>query len=94
MGSIRICSEDVMEVVTRQAEDEYERSVKINIFIAIYTTAHARLKLYEALESMQERVFYYDTDSVIYKWCPRQRAIPLGNFLGEFTNECESGDYR
>lgn len=93
MGSIRICSEDVMEVVTRQAEDEYERSVKINIFIAIYTSAHARLKLYEALESMQERVLYYDTDSVIYKWCPGQRAIPLGNFLGEFTNECESGDY-
>ena len=78
-----------MEVVTTRADEEVERSLKINLFIAIFTTAHARLKLYSALETLQQRVWYYDTDSVIYKWRPGQVEIPLGVFLGEFTDEVE-----
>ena len=56
--------------VTTQAKEEAEKSLKTNVFIAILTTAHARLKLFEALETLQERVLYYGTDSVIYKWRP------------------------
>ena len=89
ISNIRICSEDVLEVVTTRAEEEVEQNVKTNIFIAIYTTAHARLKLYSALETLQERVLYYDTDSVIYKWRPGQVEIPLGVFLGDFTDETD-----
>ena len=89
IGAIQICSEDVMEIVTTQAKEEAEKSLKTNVFIAIFTTAHARLKLYEVLETLQERVLYYDTDSVIYKWRPGQAEIPLGVFLGELTDEVE-----
>ena len=78
-----------MEVVTTHVEEEVEQNEETNIFIAIFTTAHARLKLYSALETLQERVLYYDTDSVIYKWRPGQVEIPLGVFLGEFTDEVE-----
>ena len=78
-----------MEVVTTRADEEVERSLKANLFIAIFTTAHARLKLYSALETLQQRVLYYDTDSVIYKWRPGQVEIPLGVFLEEFTDEVE-----
>ena len=85
IGAIRICSEDVMEIVTTQAKEEAEKSLKTNVFIAIFMTAHARLKLYEALETLQERVLYYDTDLVIYKWRPGQAEIPLAVFLGELT---------
>ncbi|CAH3173203.1 unnamed protein product, partial [Porites evermanni] len=77
ISTVRICTEDVMEVVTTRAEEEVEQNVKTNIFIAIYTTAHA------------QRVLYYDTDSVIYKWRPGQVEIPLGVFLGDFTDEAE-----
>ena len=45
--------------------------------------------MYSALETLQERVLYYDTDSVIYKWRPGQAEIPLGDFLGDFTDEVE-----
>ena len=87
---MRICSENVMEIVTTQAKEEAEKSLKTNVkCIAIFTTAHARLKLYEALETLQQRVLYHDTDSVIYKWRPGQAEIPLGVFLGEFTDEVE-----
>lgn len=87
--TIRVCSEDVMEVVTTQAEEENEKSVKTNILIAVFTTAHAHLKLHEALETLQECVLYYDTDSVVYRWRPSQAESPLGVFLGEFTDECK-----
>ena len=78
-----------MEVVTTRAEEEYVKRFKTNLFIAIFTTAHARFKFYKALETLQERVLYYDTDSVIYKWRPGPTEIPLGVFLGDFTDECE-----
>lgn len=78
-----------MEVVTTRAEGEVDQNVKSNIFIAIYTKAHARLKLYSVLETLQERVLYYDTDSVIYKWRPGQVEIPLGSVLGDFADEVE-----
>ena len=57
--------------------------------MAVYTTAHARLTLYSALETLQQGVLYYDTDSVIYKWRPGQVEIPSGGFLGDFTNETD-----
>ena len=43
------------------------RSHKTNVVIAAFTTAHARLKLYSVLESLQTRVLYFDTDSVTFK---------------------------
>lgn len=61
------------------------------MFIVAFTTSQARLKLYGALDTLKERVLYYNTDSVIYRWKPGQVDLPLGEFLGEFTDEV-SGD--
>ena len=49
----------------------------------------ARLRLYEALGVLQERVLYYDMDSVNYRWKAGQPSIPIGVFLGEMTDELE-----
>ena len=57
------------------------------MFIAAFTTAHARLLLYNVLDKLQKLVLYYDTDSVIYSHCPGQCDQPLGEGLGEFTDE-------
>ena len=43
--------------------------------------------MYEALDVLQQRVLYYDTDSVIYKSKHGQDRLPLGKFLGQFTDE-------
>ena len=61
------------------------------MFIVAFTISQARLKLYGALDTLKERVLYYNTDSVIYRWKPGQVDLPLGEFLGEFTDEV-SGD--
>lgn len=86
--TVRVCTEDVMEVVTTQAEEEYQKSSKTNVFVAVFTTAHARLKLYEALETLRERVLYYDTDCGVLL-APWAVADPAGSFLGEFTDELD-----
>lgn len=41
--------------------------IQTNVFLAAFTTCYARLKLYEVLEQLQERVLYFDTDSIIFK---------------------------
>ena len=78
-----------MELVVTKNEDEYQRSFKQNVFIAAFTTSLARLKLYDALDFLGDRVLYYDTDSVIYKTKRGQEKLPLGEFLGEFTDEVD-----
>ena len=85
--NVRICSEAVMELVVTKNEGEYQKGFKQNVFIAAFTTSYARLKLYEALEKLDDRVLYYDTDSVIYKTQEGQEKIPLGDYLGQFTDE-------
>ena len=57
--------------------------------MAAFTTCHARLKLYESLDTLQEQVLYYDTDSVIYRWRPDQPSITTGDFLGDMTDEVD-----
>ncbi|CAH3046080.1 unnamed protein product, partial [Porites lobata] len=60
----------ILEGVIVDAEEEHQKSDKINIFIAAFTTCHARLKLYDGLDTLKEQVLYYDTDSIIYRWRP------------------------
>ena len=94
LRNLRICTEDILEVVFTEVKDNVVPSVKTNIFIACFTTAWARLKLYEALDVLQDRVLYYDTDSVIYRLKPNGPELPLGQYLGQFTNELDDpNDY-
>ena len=92
LQTLRICTDDVLEVVYRQTEDNDLPSDKTNIFIAAFTTYWARLKLYSYLERLGEQVLYYDTDSVIYRWKQGQCEIETGDFLGEMTDELD-GDH-
>ena len=92
LHNLRICTDDVLEAVFTEVQENVVPSNKTNIFIASFTTAWARLKLYEALDVLQERVLYYDTDSVIYRWKPGQPSIPTGDYLGQMTDELQ-GDF-
>ncbi|CAC5390551.1 unnamed protein product [Mytilus coruscus] len=56
--------------------------------------AHARLKLYELLDILQERVLYMDTDSCIYnddgsEACKKVENM-MGSKLGDLTDEIVS----
>lgn len=67
---------------------------KTNIAIAAFTTAYARLRLYEALEVLDRRVLYMDTDSVLFvESVGDPEALVCGAYLGDLTNELDDGDY-
>jgi len=61
--------------------------------VAAFTTCWARLRLFEALKLLGERVLYYDTDSVIYLEEEGQPNPVLGDYLGDFTSELEEDDH-
>ena len=88
----RMVSENMVEVQYKNIEEFAEQNNKVNVVIAAFTTAYARLKLYDLLDLLQERVLYYDTDSVIYVHKPGEPEPPLGNYLGDLTDEL-NGDY-
>ena len=92
ISTLRLCTDDILEVVYSSVLDNAPKGIKQNIFIAAYTTSYARLKLYESLELLEKNVLYYDTDSVVYKWSEGQPFIPTGDFLGQMKNELEPGD--
>ena len=87
-----ILNENMIEVQYRNVGEFAEQNNKVNVVIAAFTTAYARLKLYDLLDLLQERVLYYDTDSVIYVHQPCKPDPPLGNYLGDLTDEL-NGDY-
>lgn len=91
--NLRLCNEDLLEVVFTHHDDNVPPSNKTNIFIAAFTTCWARLKLYDYLDLLGEQVLYYDTDSVIYRHIPSNPSVATGDFLGEMTNELEGDDY-
>ena len=82
VNHLSLISEDTAYVVYENLHNP-----KGNIFVAGFTTAHARLHLYKAIEKLNERVLYMDTDSVVFTQQPGQWKPQLGNFLGEWTSE-------
>ncbi len=73
-------------------EEDPAPACDVNVFIASFTTAYGRLELYELMNKLGPRVFYVDTDSLIFSskqgdWMPQ-----TGSYLGELTNELEPCD--
>ena len=89
---VRLVNPETTEVQFKSALGFEESNDKVNIVIAAFTTAYARLKLYDLLDQLQEQVLYYDTDSVIYVHEPGKPEPPLGDYLGDLTDELD-GDY-
>ncbi|CAC5406475.1 unnamed protein product [Mytilus coruscus] len=64
--STMILDENIVLTEYKEKEEYSKPNPSVNVYIALFTTAHARLKLYELLDILQERVLYMDTDSCIY----------------------------
>ena len=54
ISTLRLCTDDVLEAVYTSVHDDAVKGTKTNIFLAAFTTCHARLKLYESLDTLQE----------------------------------------
>ncbi|KAK9720169.1 hypothetical protein QE152_g22256 [Popillia japonica] len=89
VNTVQTINENTLVVNWEHKEEVYDPLPTVNVCLAAYTTAQARLKLYSYLEKLDDRVLYYDTDSVIYISRPSEWDVPLGSFLGEMTDELE-----
>jgi len=89
LGATFETSEMVYTTFTKE-EDFVDILPNTNVVLAAFTTSSARLKLYSYLEKLQERVLYFDTDSIIYLSRPGDEyEAPIGSFLGDLTDELE-----
>ncbi|KAK3524699.1 hypothetical protein QTP86_000832 [Hemibagrus guttatus] len=60
-------SDEVALAQWRYKDDRMIKPGNANVFIGIFTTAYARLELYNLMDQLKERCLYTDTDSVIFK---------------------------
>ncbi|XP_038047525.1 uncharacterized protein LOC119721520 [Patiria miniata] len=90
---VNFVNDEMVEVQWQNTGEFVESSGRTNVILAAYTTCQARLKLYEVLEKLDQRVLYYDTDSVIYVSRDGEWEPETGDFLGELTNELESDNH-
>ena len=61
LSDFYIIDEKTAQVQWSHAEGFVPENFRTNIFLAIFTTAWGRLKLYELLDMLDDRVLYYDT---------------------------------
>ena len=87
-----LVSDDILEIRYEYSENFVEVNPNTNVIVAAFTTAHARLQLYDELDMLKERVLYYDTDSIVYLTQPDQPEPRLGNYIGDLTDEL-GGDH-
>jgi hypothetical protein len=89
---VDLVSDETIEIRYEYTDSFIKPDAKTNVVVAAFTTAYARLKLYDVLDMLQERVLYYDTDSVIFVSKPGEPEPPTGPYLGQLTDEL-GGDY-
>lgn len=80
-------SQDALLVSYKMRAECTQIQPNVNVVLAAYTTAQARMHLYGYLDKVQERCLYYDTDSVIYTCSDGEEMLNLGDHLGDLTDE-------
>ena len=68
----------------------------VNVFIAAFTTANARSRLFNVLHNLGRRVLYLDTDSVVYEYDERnlrEYTPDMGDHLGQWTDELKKDQF-
>ena len=82
-----ILSEDMMAIEHCGVREFQMTDPKTNVIFAAFCTTYARLHLLRLMQKLGRRVLYHDTDSVIYSYQPGEWMPPLGERLGELTDE-------
>ena len=79
---------NLLLVYWEDTESNVEPHACSNVIVTAFFTAQARLKLYEPLEKLNERVLYFDADSIIYHHKPHLWNPTIVNSrLREWTDE-------
>lgn len=87
---IEIVNDQMIEICHAFQDDCDPVQTNVNIFVACFTTSYARLELYNALDILQQRVLYFDTDSIIYTQKPAESLKPLRKAVDKVVTRTRS----
>ena len=84
--NFQFINDDMVQMTCNFRDQFVDNSNNTNIYIACFTTSHARLMLYDKLDYLNKKVLYFDTDSII---CAdnNTKNIKTGDMLGDMTDE-------
>ena len=93
--NFHILSPDMMVMESEDRWDSYIPATQSrNVYIGVFVTSHARLRLYNVMEEIGgSRILYYDTDSIIYVCKKGEKGPYHGDYLGQLTNELDNDDF-
>lgn len=89
---IQFINDDMVQMNYDLKDNFVDNSNSTNIFVAAFTTSHARLMLYDVLDKLGDQVLGFDTDSAWYIEREGGAVIETGDSLGDLTDELD-GDY-
>ncbi|CAH0559292.1 unnamed protein product [Brassicogethes aeneus] len=87
VNNMIIVSDEMLLMCWTKQEEAVSPLSTVNVAIAAYTTAMARLELYSYLEKLDRRVLYFDTDSIIFTHKEGEWMPDVGDYLGMLTDE-------
>ena len=83
--NFQFINNDMVQMTYNFKDQFVDNSKNTNVYITCFTTRHARLMLYDKLDELQEKVAYFDTNSIIY--IEGTKHIETGDMLGDMTEE-------
>ena len=87
--NMNFISDEMVQMSYTYKDQFVDNSYNTNIYVACFTTSSARLMLYEKLDYLNEKVLYFDTDSIIYIEPKNSNLIETGDMLGDLTDELD-----
>lgn len=92
IDDVFLVNDEVLQVTFTPRSEFVDPPPHAAVIQACYVTAYSRLHLYSYLEQLQERVFYMDTDSVIFSYKPDEVLPETGMLIGQMSDEIKD-DY-
>ena len=81
-------NKNFIQVSFSENENCHFGGLTTNVILAAFVTCHGRLKLYSELSKINNRVLYFDTDSIIYISVPGEYEK---GFFPHLFNKPETG---
>ena len=87
VSNFHVINENLMVMEYTKKQDFMKVNNRKNVTVATFCTSYARMKLWKLVRSLEGRVLYHDTDSVIYSYTPKDTCPLIGKFLGQLTDK-------
>ncbi|XP_072377781.1 uncharacterized protein [Diabrotica undecimpunctata] len=92
LTNVTFINDNIAQVSYDYKDVFVEDPTSTNIFVALFTTSNARLRLYEMIDRLGEAVAYFDTDSIVYI-DDGLNTVETGEMLGDWSDELPGDDY-